>query len=76
MDFTEVVKRYADGKDKCMMAIGLTGSLLFALAQPSFAFMFGHLIDGVGGRSSMDAMKNNTYIMIGIGVFVGITNML
>ena len=76
MSLFAMIKLYADGTDKCFISIGLFASLLFSCALPGFSFIFGTMIDEVGSKADNNQMKNNTYMMLIIGVFVGTMAML
>ena len=76
MSLFEMIKRYANGSDKCMISVGILASMFFGLAAPGFSLMFGHMIDEVGAQADNMAMKNNTYMMICVGLFIGFNCML
>jgi hypothetical protein len=47
--FMTVVGTYADFGDKVLMAVGTFACMIFGAAMPGFCFMFGDMIDKVGG---------------------------
>ena len=71
-----MISLYGNGKDICMISIGLVASVLFGAGLPAFSFMFGLMMDGVGSKADNHSMKDNTYYMLAVGVFVGIFGML
>lgn len=73
--FSTVVGKYADFGDKMLMVVGTFSCMVFGAAMPGFCFMFGDMIDKVGG-SQTDSLKGNLYIMIGFGSGCMIFSML
>lgn len=51
--FLDIVKKYADGKDKCYLYAGLFCAFLFGASIPAFLYLFGRLVDELGVSTSV-----------------------
>jgi len=49
--------RYADGSDKCYIYIGLFWAFLFGGSLPGFCFVFGAMLDDMGGGKGLADMN-------------------
>jgi len=51
--------RYADGSDKCYISVGLFWAFLFGGALPGFCFVFGAMLDDMGGGKGLADMNES-----------------
>lgn len=56
--FSAMAFRYADGTDKLFIFIGLFAAFLFGASLPGFCFVFGALIDDMGGSAGLTSMND------------------
>ena len=48
MPYFKMLLTYADGSDKCYLAIGWSLAMLTGAGLPAFSVLFGDLVDGTG----------------------------
>lgn len=46
--------RFANGSDKCLIAIGVIAAICNGCIMPSFSLIFGNMIDSFGAEKTAD----------------------
>lgn len=52
LGFLQIVNKYADGRDKLNLYLGLVCAFLFGACFPAFIYLFGELVDELGVSTS------------------------
>lgn len=70
--YSKILMTFADCTDKTYLYIGYTMAIVSGFALPSFTFIFGDIVNGIGG-SNPDGVINQSKTMLYIGCGVAVT---
>lgn len=68
--YTQILLTFADGLDKTYLFIGYFAAALAGAALPTFTFMFGDIVNGIGTDDDQGVIEQSKRMLyIGCGVF-------
>ena len=72
MPFGEVLGRQMGSFEKTLYITGIISALIFGGAMPAFCFLFGDMVDNVGGQqespmAGFDKIEETAFLMLYVG---------